>query len=458
MRKGKSVIGKALLSLEDGTRLEKVNDLIVDPGGQHLVGLLVDEGGLMSSARVVPISEVSSFGKDAVVVRGPWSIVAASDDEALRAMVEQEDKILGKEVYTVLGDDQGSIADIYFDEPTGTVMGYEVSNGLLGDAAKGTSYLAADDVTIIGSDLIYVQPDTAANLDQQVGGIQGAMRDAGDRIGEASGALKERARQTTDAASRGEGPGGEPLPAGSLVGRRTGSDVESDSGSVIVPRGRRVRSEDVDAAREAGQLEALAASVTLGEAEDARAGAKDALGAAGDSAANLWDRFTAKIGEMTDATGKRADEEMTKRRLADISDAIGRPVTKVILDREDNVILNLGDIITHSAVQRAHEAGGLDSLLASVYKGSIEFTKDEMRAPDEVEAEATVDKASGGAAVVEELEQKVETAERERQAEAERKKAEDERQREIRRQERENKRSEREREASQREEVTTKSG
>ena len=41
-----------------------------------------------------------------------------------------------------------------------------------------------------------------------------------------------------------------------------------------------------------------------------------------------------------------------------------------------------------------------------------------MRAPGAVEAQATVDKSSGGAHVVEELETKVEAAERERQAEA----------------------------------------
>ena len=215
--------------------------------------------------------------------------------------------------------------------------------------------------------------------------------------------------------------------------------------------------EDVDAAREAGKLQALIGSVTLGETQAAGAGAKDALGQAGDTAANLWDRFTTKIGEMTDATGNRADEEMTKRRLNDIADAIGRPVTKVILDREDNVVLNLGDVITHQAIQRAHDAGGLDSLLGSVYKANVEFTKDEMRAPSAVEAQATVDKSSGGAHVVEELETKVEAAERERQAEAARKKADDDRHREERRQARESKQRDREREAAEREEVTTKS-
>jgi hypothetical protein len=194
--------------------------------------------------------------------------------------------------------------------------------------------------------------------------------------------------------------------------------------------------------------------VAMRAAEDAGAGAKDALGAAGDKAGSLWDQFTAKLGEMTDATGQRVDHEQTKRRLTEISDAVGRPVSKVILDREDNVILNLGDIVTHQAIQRAHESGGLDSLLGSVYKGEVQFTKEEMRAPTDVEAEATVEKARGGAAVVDELETKVERAEKEHEAEKERKKRESQAQREERERERQARESEREAEKAARESET----
>ncbi len=148
----------------------------------------------------------------------------------------------------------------------------------------------------------------------------------------------------------------------------------------------------------------LTAAVGLGEAGLAAANAKDALGAAGDNAASLWDKFTRKIGEMTDAAGQRVDHEQTKRRLDQIEDAVGRPVTKVFLDLEDRVILDLGDLITHAAVQRAHDAGALDSLLGSVYKGEVAFQRDEMRA--EKPGEATIEDASGpgiSAPVVDEL-------------------------------------------------------
>lgn len=415
MRKGKSIIGKDILSLADGAKLDKVRDVVVDPDGLRVIALVVTEGGFLSSSKVVPTEEIESFGKDAVVVRSSASVISVGDNSELRNFVEQDEKILGKKVFTTVGDDQGSIADIYFDEATGAVVGYEVSGGLLGDASKGTSYLATEDITTIGPDVIYVRPETAKTLEAQVGGIQGAIQGAGDKIGQAKetagdnmGEAKDRAGQKIEDSGKADD---------ALLGKRSGADVESDSGSVIVPKGRRIRVEDVAAAKEAGKMPALAAAAAMG-------GAMDAVGSAGDAAGSLWDQFTAKIAEMTDATGKRVDEGQTKKRLSDIADAVGRPVTKVILDREDNVVLNMGDIITHQAIQRAHESGGLDSLLGSVYKGEVEFSKEEMRAPAEAEAEATVEKSSGGAVIVDELEAKVEDAEKEREEEKQRKKRE----------------------------------
>ena len=65
-----------------------------------------------------------------------------------------------------------------------------------------------------------------------------------------------------------------------------------------------MRPEDVEAAREA---DGWAARVVT-SARRGRRRRSEGRAQAGDTAANLWDRFTSKIGEMTDATGKRADE------------------------------------------------------------------------------------------------------------------------------------------------------
>ena len=446
MRKGKSVIGKPILSLADGARLQEVKDVILGAGNDTVVGLLADEGGFLASSLVVPIDEVTAFGRDAVVIARRESVIAANQVPEIGSIVARHQSLLGTRVFTETGDDQGKLNDVYFDEPTGRIMGFELSGGVVADATQGTRYIPVEELVRVGPDVAYVHPETADLLEQQRGGISGALADAGDK------ARAQWARPPTVPRP----PPRRRSPRMPSLGKRTGKDVEDDNGAVVVPAGRRVTSEDIERARAADKLADLTAAVGLGEAGLAAAGAKDALGEVGDSAASLWDKFTRKIGEMTDAAGQRVDHEQTKRRLDQIEDAVGRPVTKVFLDLEDRVILDLGDLITHAAVQRAHDAGALDSLLASVYKGEVAFERDEMRA--EKPGAATIEEASRpgiSAPVVEELRTKVDETERQREEEAEAKKAQAERDRESREKERGQRSRERESEAKKRDQEGT---
>jgi hypothetical protein len=53
----------------------------------------------------------------------------------------------------------------------------------------------------------------------------------------------------------------------------------------------------------------------------------------------------------------------------------------VILDRQDNVILNVGELITNQAVDRSRQEGVLDILLSSVYDKKPELSAGDLRAP-----------------------------------------------------------------------------
>ena len=87
MRKGKSVIGKPILSLADGARLQTVKDVILGANNDSVVGLLADEGGFLASSLVVPIEEVSSFGRDAVVVARRESVIPAKEAPGIASIV-----------------------------------------------------------------------------------------------------------------------------------------------------------------------------------------------------------------------------------------------------------------------------------------------------------------------------------------------------------------------------------
>ena len=436
MRKGKDVIGKDVLSFGDGQKLRAVKDVVLDPENAEIVALFVDEGGLLSgSALIVPLDRVTSFGKDAVVIQDSNSVVPASSFRRMEAVLKSNQKLLGKKVFTDTGSDQGTVSDIYFEEETGRVMALEVTRGVLKDAARGTLYVPVDEIVRAGPDVIYINEATAGMLDAQAGGVQGALQGGVDKL---KGATDQAGAKVAES-----------KPEERIIGQRAGTQVEDEDGSIIVAVGQRITAEHVERARERDRIQQLTAAAAAGTAKDLKDRGADTAGAAGDTLGNVWDRFTRKLSEMTDATGKRVDEAQTRQRLSQIEDAIGRPVTKVILDREDNVILNLGDIITHQSIQRAYESGQLDSLLKSAYVGQVAFEKDEMRARQE--GAAVIERATGEAPIVDELEQRVIAVEVERQEQSEQRKAEAEEARQQREREREERAGEREQRKAERE-------
>ena len=431
MRKGKRLIGRPILSLTEGVRVGEVKDVILGATNETVVGLLVDDGGLFGSAHVVPVDEIESFGRDAVIVTDRSSIRSASDVPDIKEILDRKTSLIGTRVFTETGDAQGSVNDIYFDEASGRVLSLEVTGGAWRDATTGVRNLPVTEVMRTGPEIIYVHPDTAEMLDAQRGGLSGAIADAGD----AAAAAGASAADTQ--------------PEDQLIGQRTGEDVENERGAVIVPAGRRVTDDDVERARQAGRIPQLTSAVGLADTSNGTGDLADSLSAAGDRASGLWDQFTQRIGLASDAAGRRVDEAQTKERLKKIEDAVGRPVTKAILDLHDAVVLDVGDLVTHAAVQRAHEAGSLDSLLDSVYRAEVSFDKDELRARRP--GEATLEQAAGtGAPVVDEMRATIQQAAVDRDAAAVRSKAADDAARREREQARDRRSAEREASAATR--------
>jgi uncharacterized protein YrrD len=409
MRKGRTVIGQDVYSLADGQKLQSVKDLLVNEEHDAIVALLVDEGGLLGTSTVVPIESVHRFGPHAVMVQDAASVIPAATDERVAAVLDRKSSLLGTPVVTTQGERIGAIGDMYFDEASGEILGYEVSGGTLGDVMRGPSWLPLEAINVIGPDAVIATPEAAEIVESQVGGVQGALDSARDRAVAAGDGLSEQIAASTEDAGAGEPDPVAEDPDGRLVGCRAGSDVLDDSGSVIVAVGQRVQLAHVQRARAGGGLDALYAACGMERPVPVSEQLAGAMESAGETAGDLWSRFTARLSEMTDSAGRRLDAQQTRSQLDRIHDAIGRPVTKVFLDREDNVILDLGDLVTHQAVQRAHDAGMLDSLLANVYQGDVTFSRDEMRAP--VPGDSTIEQASGGAVVVEELEEHIAEAE-----------------------------------------------
>lgn len=580
MRKGSDLIGKVVVAYDTGKKIARVQDLMFDQDSNQLVALLVEEAGWFSGARVLPFQNIKAVGLDAIITMTESDILPARQFSEANAILKANNIIKGTQILTTDGRNLGRMVDLYFDEFTGTVEGYEASGGLFADAYSGRSFVPALQTLTIGQDVSFVPAEVADMMQEQVGGLRGAMQSASDKVQAAAQTTGDKLQAaTTEAGYRLQEVGRKTTAAVTnavvdpqeqkafVTGKIAEADIIDASGTGIIIRGQLITAADADRAEAQGLLDQLyrasggsvnqratekfqGAVGTAGEKlQSARRSAAAAVtnrvvdpaaqkafvlgklpewtvtSSAGEliclsgqpvtpavadlaeSEGVLDELYRATGGRITEELARKADElaagqvveqaegrrveqavrtaegfivaapgqivtkrviEQAKRyhqeqsllqavglttqaalqstlryrangvarstgdqfgtatqsvgeqvsRGADqvknqvkteaqtlwqqlrvtatdlqarsnrvveeqrIKNALGRPVTRVILDHQDQVILNLGDLITHRAIEQARQANLLDVLLTSVYSQTPDFSKSELRAPE----------------------------------------------------------------------------
>jgi uncharacterized protein YrrD len=345
MRKGSELIGKPVVSFDTGQQIETIRDIVFDQAYNMLLGFVVDEGGWFSSARVLPLEHVQVIGPDTVIVGSKQAVVMADAAPAFRKILENNNVLKGTKIVTTDGRDLGKFVDLYFDEKTGVLEGYEVSGGIFADTTTGRSFIPAPQTLKIGNDVAFVPPETADLM----------------------------AEQTARATSPGTVPTVE-----HTLGQRVEQVVRTDEGLIIAAPGQIVTESVINRARTYHKETELIAAVGLESTttgSQASQAIMDGAQQVKEGTASLWERMKGSLS----ATQERASQEAEERR---IQYALGRPTNRVILDPQDNVILNVGEIITHQAIERAKSVGVLDMLLGSVYDKVPELAQEDLRAPE----------------------------------------------------------------------------
>lgn len=139
MRKGKSIIGLNVLTQADGQNLGAVKDLVFDHETNALLALLLSGKDLFGliDAKIIPFNQVLTIGPNAVMVPSSESVINAHDDARVANIMDRDTKLSGTRITTTDGQDLGTFADLYVDEETGHILGYEVSTGFLADTMSG---------------------------------------------------------------------------------------------------------------------------------------------------------------------------------------------------------------------------------------------------------------------------------------------------------------------------------
>ena len=203
MRKAKNLIGLKAISQHEGKDLGKVHDLLFSRDSRQLLGLLMNDRGLfgIGDATAIPWGYVREIGTHAVMVPAADAVIKVHSDNGISQAYDQELTLTSKQLTTDRGETLGKVSDLYLDE-AGNVVGYEVSGGLFSDAFNGKRYLDAPSDIVVGKDVILmphkIVDDLNKQMEEQPGGIKGALGAAGDSINEGYGSAKTSVTDTYD--------------------------------------------------------------------------------------------------------------------------------------------------------------------------------------------------------------------------------------------------------------------
>jgi len=468
MRNGKGLIGKPVVSYDTGERFKNIVDLIFDQENNIILGFLVDEGGWFSNALVLPLENIKAIGSDAVIVHSREAIAPANDFPLIQSILERDNILRGTKIMTVDGRDLGTMSDLYFDDTTGVIEGYEVSGGIFADAYSGRSFVPAPETLKIGEDVAFVPSETADLMEEQTGGIKAALQTAGGKVQEMAqtagtkaqemaqtaggkaqeaaqatgaklqevaqaantrltnavidpkeqeafvlGKVAQRSVMTTDGIYliregeivtetdilvaqsnnmidelyRATGGNvkdklGERLSGAvanatvdQTLGRRVNKTLYTPEGFVVAVEGQIVTAKVIERAKAQHQEQALMVSVGLTNGDALRTTTTDVGQNVKEGAKGLWEQVKETATNLQEQGTHMIEEKRIKG-------ALGRPVTRVILDLNDEVILNVGELITHQAIEVARQADVLEVLLDSVYTETPKLSLDELRAPE----------------------------------------------------------------------------
>jgi uncharacterized protein YrrD len=122
MKAGIELLGQNVVDVTSGRSLGSVADLLFDDDGSRVTGLVIERRWLPRRT-VVPFEEIYMFRHDGIVAAARRQRrQRATSDSANAGALE------GKPIVSATGRLVGTVRDVYFDEATGRVVAYEVSN------------------------------------------------------------------------------------------------------------------------------------------------------------------------------------------------------------------------------------------------------------------------------------------------------------------------------------------
>lgn len=145
--------GKAVLSITTGLRLGRVEEALFDPASLDMAALRISAHDQQA---VVPVDQVHSIGRDAVMVAGNDVAQWITTSRAAEGLVTFDD-LKHHQVVDDAGTLLGTPQEIAIAPQTGRLQHLEIHRGGMLGLGGQTTTVQGSDVTGVGADVIVVR-------------------------------------------------------------------------------------------------------------------------------------------------------------------------------------------------------------------------------------------------------------------------------------------------------------
>ncbi|WP_432401100.1 PRC-barrel domain-containing protein [Wukongibacter sp. M2B1] len=172
MLKVSDIIGYKIICSDNKKFKGEVKDAVLDFNDCRLAGIIIDYGSILHQSRVINFNSIYEISRNKVIIRFRKNIQQMKIIDFNDNYVKKNEKILGIEV---VGEEEnllGFIQDVIFEEKSGNILGFVLTNGIYDDVFNGVEILPINGPIKFENRKIIISRKAKKNILRNVGGLK----------------------------------------------------------------------------------------------------------------------------------------------------------------------------------------------------------------------------------------------------------------------------------------------
>lgn len=169
MNSASSFVGKPVVT-PAGKPIDIIDDVIFDPHTHQVLCFIIEPGGWVGGAKILPWSDDFSITPNALTISSPEQIVLARTVPRIQKILENIQVVVGKKIVASDGRQLGILDDVYFDQHTGQIREYEITPLSPKPGFERKAILEPEEVDFVQSDngMLRVSPATTDVIEDRI--------------------------------------------------------------------------------------------------------------------------------------------------------------------------------------------------------------------------------------------------------------------------------------------------